>query len=133
MDSKPSSKADFIEGMMVKRIAAAGIQLRFDKVALRLVEAVKAGVGETLPAHQSIAFTLTAPIRLPAKTAAAVQDRLRGLCAQGLSATINGNEIRARIVEGALEGMPKVIGFVHNREHNADLLLNIVETSLRES
>ena len=132
MNLKPSSKAELIEGTIAKRIAAAGIRLRFDKVALRLLEAVKAGVGQTLPAHQSIAFTITAPIRFPAKTAVAVQERLRQLPMQGLSTAVNGNEIRARVVEGTLQGMPRVIGFVHNPEHNADLLLDIVETSLRE-
>ena len=132
VDLRPSSKAELIEGTIAKRIAAAGIRVRCDKVALRLLEAVKAGVGQTLPTRQSIAFTITAPIRFPAKTAAAVQEQLREFRTQRLSTTIHGNEIRARAIENVSRGMPPVIGFVHNPEHSADLLLDIVETSLRE-
>ena len=132
MDLKPSSTAELVGATIAKRIAAAGIRLRFDKVALRFVEAVQAGVDQTVPVDQSIAFTITAPIRFPAKTTVAVQERLRQLRAGELSATINGNEIRARIVESASPGMPRVIGFVHNPEHSAELLMDIVEKSFRE-
>jgi hypothetical protein len=133
MDTKPISKAEMIEAKTAERIAATGIRLRFDKVALRLLDGVKAGVGQILPIDQSIAFTVTAPIKLPAKTSAALQECLPQLHAQGLSTAINGNEIRARIVRNTSRHMPRVVGFVHNPDINADLLLTIAETSLRES
>jgi hypothetical protein len=99
METKPISKAEMIEAKIAERIAATGIRLRFDKVALRLLDGVKAGVSQILPIDQSIAFTVTAPIKFPAKTSAALQECLRQLHAQGLSTAINGNKIRARIVK----------------------------------
>ena len=98
MDIEPSSKAEITERKIAKRIAEAGIRLRFDRVALRFLDGVKAAFDQTLPIDQSLAFTVTAPIKLPAKTSAALQERLRQLPTQGLSTTINGNGIRARMV-----------------------------------
>lgn len=132
MEMKPISKAEMTEAKIAERIAAAGIRLRFDKVALRLLDSVKASVGQVLAKDQSIAFTVTAPIKLPAKTTAALQECLRQLGCEGLNTAINGNEIRARIIKNASRHMPRVIGFVHNSDTNADLLLTIAETSLRE-
>jgi hypothetical protein len=120
-----------VEKKMTQRIAAAGIRLRFDKVALRLLDGVKAALAQSLPEDQSVAFTVTAPIKLPAKTSAALQEWLRRLPTQGLATTINGNEIGARIINNSTSGMPRVIGFVHNAECNADLALDIAEASLR--
>jgi len=133
---EPSSKAEITERpeiterKIAKRIAEAGIRLRFDRVALRLLDGVKAAFDQTLPIDQSLAFTVTAPIKLPAKTSAALQERLRQLPTQGLSTTINGNGIRARMVKNTRRNAPRVIGFVHNPENNADLLLDIAETCL---
>jgi hypothetical protein len=116
-----------VEKKITQRLAAAGIRLRFDKVALRLLDGVRAALAQSLPEDQSIAFTVTAPIKLPAKTSAALQEWLRRLPTHGLATTINGNEIRARIINNSTSGMPRVIGFVHN----ADLALDIAEASLR--
>ena len=96
---EPSSKAEITERKIAKRIAEAGIRLRFDRVALRFLDGVKAAFDQTLPIDQSLAFTVTAPIKLPAKTSAALQERLGQLPTQGLSTTINGNGIRARMVK----------------------------------
>jgi hypothetical protein len=125
-------RATVIEEMITQRVVAAGIRLRFDKVALRLLDGVKASVAQALPAGQTIAFTVTAPIKLPAKTSAALQQWLHRLPTHGLSTTINGNQIRARIINHTANDMQRVIGFVHNAESNADLALDIAETSLRE-
>jgi hypothetical protein len=132
MEMKPISMAQMTEAKIAERIAAAGIRLRFDKVALRLLDGVKEAIGQTLPTDQRIVFTVTAPIKLPAKTSAALQERLRQLRSQELNTTIHGNEIRARIVKNTSRHMPRVIGFVHNPDIDADLLLTIAETSLRE-
>lgn len=132
MAAEMASKTDTIERKISKRIAAAGIRLRFDKVALRLIDGVKAHVGQSLPADQSILFTVTAPVKLAAKTSSALQEWLARLRSEGRSTTINGNEIRARIVLRIPSDMPRVMGFVHNPENNADLLLDIAETSLRD-
>lgn len=130
MAAEPVSKAETTEREIAKRIAAAGIRLRFDKVALRLVDSLKAGVVQILPGDQSIVFTVTAPIKHPAKTSAALQELLRDLSDGELRKTINGNEVRARRVSAVLTGMPRVIGFVHNPDSNADLILDLAESNL---
>jgi hypothetical protein len=124
--------SEIIEEKISNRIAASGIRLRYDRVAMRLLSEVKAVVAQVVPVDQSIAFTITAPIKRPAKTSATLQERLRQLRTSGLSTTINGNEIRARIVIKTSSNMPRVTGFVHNPESNADLILDIAEASLRE-
>ena len=48
---------------------AAKPRLRFDKVATRLIERLQATLGETVPDGMTVLLTITAPIRLPSKTA----------------------------------------------------------------
>jgi len=127
-----ATRAAVIEEMIAQRVVAAGIRLRYDKVALRLLVGVKASVAQALPASQSIAFTVTAPIKLPAKTSAALEQWLHRLPTHGLSTTINGNTIRARIINHTAKDIQRVIGFVHNAESNAELALDIAERSVRE-
>lgn len=121
-----------IEEMITQRVIAAGIRLRFDKVALRLLDDVTASVAQALPAGQSIAFTITAPIKFPAKTSTALQQWLKRLVTRGSSTIINGNEIRARLMNHTANDLRRVIGFVHNAGINPDVALDIAETSLRE-
>jgi len=45
MSKEPSSKAEILEKEIMRRIAASGIRLRTDKVALRLIDNVKVTVG----------------------------------------------------------------------------------------
>jgi hypothetical protein len=132
MVAEPVSNAETAEAKITKQIAAAGVRLRFDKVALRLLESVKTGVVRTLPKDQSILFTVTAPIKLPAKTTAALQEWLCHMRVHASSTTINGNHIRARLVKRVPGDKPRVLGFVHNTESKADALLEIAELSLRE-
>ena len=127
------SGAATIEEKITSRMNAAGIRIRSDKEALRLLACVKAGVAATLAADQSIAFTVTAPIKLPAKTCAALLEWLLDRSDDwDLGTTINGNEVRARMINNTTSDKPRVIGFVHNPESSADLVLEIAETSLRE-
>jgi len=132
MKAEPVSKAETIEREIAERIAAAGLRLRFDKVALRLVNGLKASVAQIVPEDRSIIFTVTAPIRHPAKTSAALQDLLSDLPAGELRRIIHGNKVRARQVTTDSNGMPKVIGFVHNPESDAGLILDLAERSLSE-
>src|SRR5881396_2477929 len=53
---------------------AAKPRLRFDKVATRLIERLQATLGKTVPDGMTVLLTITAPIRLPSKTAAALED-----------------------------------------------------------
>ena len=53
---------------------AAKPRLRFDKVATRLTERLQATLGETVPNGMTVSLTITAPIRLPSKTAASPEE-----------------------------------------------------------
>ena len=126
------SEAAAIEQEIIARLSAAKLRLRFDKVALRLVDRLKVALAGLVPQDQAMVFTVTAPIKLPAKTAAAIE----GLVHQGLPAgevhgAIHGNQVRLRVIAGVPAGMPRVVGFVHNPESSSDLILDLTEARLR--
>jgi hypothetical protein len=112
-------------------------RLRFDRVALRLVGGLQAAVSECVPDGQAVVLTVTAPIRLPAKTAAALESKIRECLARRsarleVRETIHGNRIRVRLVKGLSRRMPKVIGFVHNPDSDhPDVLLGLTQLLLQ--
>lgn len=111
-------------------------RLRFDKVALRFVRGLQTGLGGFVPDDRTVIVTITAPIRLPAKTAAALEEKIRaGLARRSaqaeVRATIHGNQIRVRIVQGNSNPMPKVIGFVHNADSDRDILFDLTESLIQ--
>ena len=69
----PAIDADTIEREIIARLEAAKLRLRFDKVALRLVGGLKAALASVVPEGETVVFTISAPIRLPAKTAVALE------------------------------------------------------------
>src|SRR6202046_201156 len=96
-------------------------RLRFDKVATRLIERLQATLGETVPDGVTVLLTITAPIRLPSKTAASLEDKMKTLLGRGSPGrdrkdTIHGNRVRIRLLRGESERAPKMIGFVHNSD-----------------
>src|SRR5580704_1096605 len=114
---------------------AAKPGLRFDKVATRLIERLQATLGETVPDGVTVLLTITAPIRLPSKTAATLQGRIQELLGRGApgrdaKATIHGNRVQIRLLRGQSERAPKLIGFVHNADSDALLLLNMTRELL---
>jgi hypothetical protein len=122
-----------VEGEIHERAAAAKIRLRFDKSVQRLLEGVKADLAAAIPDGQAILFTVTAPIRRRAKTAAAIAALVRGGLAGGeMCGTIEDNRVQIRRVAMVPAGMPKVVGFVHNPESDADALLALAEAQLRK-
>jgi hypothetical protein len=115
--------------------SAAKLRLRFDKVATRLVERLRSTVGETVPDGVTVLLTITAPIRLPSKTAAALKDRIQTLLGQKSPGrdkkdTIHGNRVRIRLLRNKSERAPKMIGFVHNSDSDPLLLLNMTRELL---
>jgi hypothetical protein len=100
-----------------KRIAG----LRFDKVAIRLLDRLEAACRKTVPAGTTVLFAITAPIRLASKTAATIEEKISPLLrrrspGRDVTATINSNRIRIRLVKHHLPRSAKFIGFVHNRD-----------------
>lgn len=108
-------------------------QLRFDRVALRLVRRLRDALNEIIPDGKTMLVTITAPIRMPSKTAADLIEKIRTSLARRLvpsatKDTIHGNEIRVRFVKNDARQASKVIGFVHNPEPEPDGLLDVTRS-----
>ena len=104
-------------------------RLRFDRVALGFVRRLQAALSASVPDGRTLILTITAPIRVPSKTAAALEDNIRTYLArqsaQGEAKyTIHGNQIRVRLVKGSRR-TTKVVGFVHNPDSGPDVLFDI--------
>jgi hypothetical protein len=84
-----------------------------------------------------VVLTVTAPIRLPAQTAAALESKVREYLARRTARVevrekIHGNQIRVRLVKGLSGRMPKLIGFVHNPDSDhPEVLLHLTQSLLR--
>jgi hypothetical protein len=109
--------------------------LRFDKVATRLIERLQAALGEIVPDGMTVLLTITAPIRLPSKTAASLEDKILTLIGRGSPGrdekdTIHGNRVQIRLLRDESERAPKMIGFVHNSDSDPLLLLNMTRELL---
>ncbi|MGH6888114.1 MAG: hypothetical protein ACREHF_02785 [Rhizomicrobium sp.] len=116
--------------------AATKPRLRFDKVARGLVARRKAGLGELVPDGMTVVFTITARIRLASQTAAAMEERIgtclaRRTAAKDFVDTIHENRIRVRFVKSGARRAAKVVGFVHNPDPSAGLLLDMTASLLR--
>src|SRR5712691_2827052 len=110
-------------------------RLRFDKVATRLIERLQATLGETVPDGTTVLLTVTAPIRLAAKTAGALEDKIHTLLrrrspGRDEKGAIHGNRVQIRLLRDASERAPKLIGFVHNSDSDPLLLLNMTRDLL---
>ena len=114
---------------------AAKPRLRFDKVATRLLERLQATLGEAVPDGMTVLLTITAPIRLPSKTAASLEDKIQTLLQRGSPGrdaknTIHGNRVQIRLLRGESERAPKMVGFVHNSDSDPLLLLDMTRELL---
>lgn len=116
----------------------AKVRLRFDKVVLRLVGGLRDALSDAVPDGQAVIVTVTAPIRLPGKTAEALESMIRAALARrsvgiDVRETIHGNQIRVRLVKGAAGERPKVIGFVHNPDSDPDVVLRLTQSLLQHA
>lgn len=114
---------------------AAKPRLRFDKVATRLIERLQATVGKTVPNGMTVLLTITAPIRLPSKTAAALEHKIQTLLGREWPRrdekdTIHGNRVQIRLLRDESGRTPRMIGFVHNSDTHPRLLLNMTHELL---
>jgi hypothetical protein len=94
-------------------------RLRFDKVATRLIGRLQTTLSEAVPTGTTVLLTITAPIRLPLKTAESLEENVRRLIARGsptrgVSVSLHGNRVRIEGLKSA--GAPRVIAFVHNAD-----------------
>ena len=109
---------------------AAKPRLRFDTVVTRVIGHLQAALGDTVPDGITVVVTITAPIRVPAKTAAALEDKIqtvfeRGSPGRDQKHTIHGNRVRIRLLRNESERAPKLIGFVHNSDSDPVLLFDM--------
>jgi hypothetical protein len=110
-------------------------RLRFDKVATGLIEHLRTTLGQTVPDGITVFLTITAPIRLPSKTAASLEDKIQTLLGWGspgreVQDTIHGNRVQIRLLRDKSERAPKMIGFVHNSDSDPLLLLDMTRELL---
>jgi transcriptional regulator len=117
---------------------AAKPRLRFDKVATSLIERLQATIGEIVPDGITVWLTITAPIRLPSKTAASLEDKIQTLLrrespGRDVKASIHRNRVQIRLLRGESERAPKIIGFVHDSDSDPLLLLNMTRELLEQT
>ncbi len=132
-------RADSLEDLVERRIASMDARikprLRFDKVALRFLNAVRTALGTAVPEGTTVLLAITAPIRLPSKTALDLEIEVPRLVRRrpkvDRCVTIHGNKICIRIVK-TTKGMARVAGFVHTCEPSAaQTLLDAAEAVLK--
>jgi hypothetical protein len=112
-------------------------RLRFDKVARGLIARLQDALSQFVPDGMAVILTVTAPIRLPAKTAEALGDTIRDCLARRplpveIRDAVCGNQVRLRVVAAVARPVSKVIGFVHNSDSDTDILLDIAQSLLRQ-
>ena len=102
-------------------------RLRFDRVAQRLVKSLQAALEDRVPSGSVLLITVTAPIRLPARTVVEIQARLARGLPVAFSRIICGNRVRAQMMSAGRWRGAKVIVFVHNCEPSPRGLCRLVE------
>jgi len=133
-----------IEKQIADRIAKANglkvtkLGLRFDKVVVELLGNVRAYVERTIQKEETVIMTITAPIKLAAKTGHELERRIKDFSDSGNRGrdrrmTIFQNEIRLRIVRSSSKQSAKFVGLVHNPGTDSKLLLDLTAQWLLES
>ena len=113
----------------------AAPRLRFDKVALRLVQGVRGALEGAVPDGLCVVFAVTAPIREPSKTLTALIETIRARLSLGAVLdehveALHGNEVRVRVVTSRLPQAVRVAGFVHNPDPPPSVLLDMEQSML---
>ena len=124
-----------IESRAAGRAKVGKLRLRFDRVALRLVDHLRTAVSGSVPDGETVLVTITAPIRLPARTATAVEAKIRRSVATRAAparhtGTIHGNEIQLHLLKGGTDRTAKLIGFVHNPDSAPNILIDVARSLL---
>lgn len=104
--------------------------LRFDKVVVRLLGDIRSFVVQELALQGTWVLTLTAPIKLPAKTQLEIKAQIRAFVAAGMTPhdlvfTIHQNRLHCRFIPTESKQVPPLIGWVHNPDTDAQWLLDL--------
>jgi len=111
--------------------------LRFDKVAIRLLANLRASAAQVVPNDKTLIVTITAPVKLPAKTRHELEGQIKSFLKSGnrapdYSATIFQNQMSIRIVTSSSKQGVKFAGLVHNPNIEAKWLLDLATQWLIE-
>ncbi len=114
----------------------AKLGLRFDRVVIAVLAELRSFVEAATPETLAVLVTISAPIRLPAKTVNDLKTNITARLAAGTrqadsSAILHGNSVRIRLLERSSKVPPRLIGFVHNPDSTPERLLDLAEDWLR--
>ncbi len=113
----------------------AGLRLRLDKVAVSLVGRVRFAVQQSVPENRTVILTVTAPIRLAARTAEAIEaqirSRLRSRATGDSVHRLHGNTVRIWVLKGSSGTTARLLGFVHNPDTDPTVLMEVTRAMLR--
>jgi hypothetical protein len=127
--------ATAIESRAALAAKASRPRLRFDRVALGLIDRLRTAIDGSVPDGLTVMATITAPIGLPARTAIAMEQRIRRLIARRaaparVTATIHGNQIQVHLLKGGTARTARLIGFVHNPRPDPAVLIDVARSLL---
>src|SRR5258705_10567803 len=114
-----------IEKLIANEIAKANgvsvtkLGLRFDKVVVRLLGNIRIAIEQEVSKKATVIMTITAPIKLPAKTEYELIGKINDFLASGIQhqdseLIIFQNELRFRIVKPSSQQTNKFVVLVHN-------------------
>ena len=119
------------EILSASRQSASKLGLRFDRVAVRVLSNLRAFAEATAPVGLTLIVTISAPIRLSAKTVTDLKPKISLLLSEALvrdhAASIHGNEVHMKLIENSSNRSDHFIGFVHNGDSEPALLMNMAE------
>jgi hypothetical protein len=118
----------------ISRSGARPPRLRFDRVVLELIRRLRAALEDELTSGQTVVVTVTAPILLPSKTAATLEENIRALLrdrSRQLTDTVHGNQVQIRILRGGRTSRSRLIGFVHNPDSDPSSLFELADSLLQ--
>ncbi len=133
-----------IEKQLADEIARASglsvtkLDLRFDKVVVRLLGNLRTFVERANLKKEVILMTITAPIKLAAKTEDELEAQIKDFLdsksrSRDRRITVFGNEVRLRIVESSSKQSERFVGLVHNPSTNSKLLLDLATQWLNDT
>ena len=113
-------------------LGPARLGLRFDRVVCRLLGDLRDYADSAAPEGLAVLLTITAPIRVPAKTVEALRGTIGAMLATqapdaAYGATFRGNTVSLRLVKGVSGQRPKLVGFVHGPAADPNQLLDLAE------
>jgi hypothetical protein len=125
-----------VEILRASGLGPSGFGLRLDRVVVGVLGDLRAFADAAAPADVTVLVTLSAPIRLPAKTVVDLKREIVALLAEAApradrAANHHGNDVRVRLVETSASRTLSLVGFVHNADSPAAPLLDIAEHWLR--